>query len=564
MKKTGKTIDCLFIGHNEMSFTRYEESVRKMGLKSGAYRDLTKNFIQYNGEPYHVTEVFNIFRPGDDANPAMKPFTMLETFNAAIAYLGTYLNRRGFTFDFVNSFQDEKEQLAERLLQENILTIAITTTLYVSVLPIIEIMNFIKMHNRTAKVIIGGPFISTKARTQDAIELEYLFKSLDADFYVNSSQGEGALTKIILALKNDFPFETVDNIYYKTAKGYQANGLSRENNQLSENRVNWSLFAHRLGEYAAVRTSISCPFSCSFCGFPEHAGQYQTMAVAAVEKELNQLDKIGSVKSVHFIDDTFNVPKNRFKRILRMMLHNRYRFHWHSYLRCQYADREMVELMKESGCEGVFLGIESGSNRILKNMNKAATSRQYYKGISLLKEYEIPTFGCFIIGFPGETDDTVSETIQFIEQSGLDFYRAQLWYCEPVTPIWKEKEKYQIQGNSFEWSHATMDSQKASDLIDEMFFNINQCTWVPQYNFDFDNLCHLLHREPNPGKIKTMLNAFNRGVKEKMMNPTNPEASFETVKQLKIAFQQENPLPFTADEKENINEKYDVDFDFNI
>lgn len=100
--------------------------------------------------------------------------------------------------------------------------------------------------------------------------------------------------------------------------------------------------------------------------------------------------------------------------------------------------------MKESGCEGVFLGIESGNNQILATMNKIASVEKYLEGIALLKEFDIVTYGSIIIGFPGETGETVQDTIGFIEDSGLDFYRAQLWYCEPITPIRKDRQKYQL------------------------------------------------------------------------------------------------------------------------
>jgi hypothetical protein len=217
MTNTGK-VDCFFIGHNEMDFVEYEKSIRKMGLNSGAYRDLNLSFIWYNNRPYPATGIFNLFCQGHkSSNSTFPPVTLGESFSPAIAYLGTYLHRRGFTFDYVNSFRDNKEELAVKLSQENILTIAIITTLYVSVLPILEIIDFIRKYNRTARIILGGPFVSTQARLQEPKELEYLLgTTIGADIYVNSSQGEAALVKIIDCLKNNLPLHRVNNIYYKT------------------------------------------------------------------------------------------------------------------------------------------------------------------------------------------------------------------------------------------------------------------------------------------------------------------------------------------------------------
>lgn len=529
-------IDCFLVGHNLMDFRKYEETVRRMGTGSRAYRDLNNHFIQYNNKSYMVPEAFDLFCANDIPGGPVKPLNPWEIFSAAIAYLGTYLHRRGFAFDYINSFQDEKEEFAKKLTAGNILTIAITTTYYVNAFAIIEIIDFIKSYNREAKIIVGGPYISSQVRAVNAQELESLFKStIGADFYVNSSQGETALVNIIHALKNGLPPDNIKNIYYKTGNGYKANAVEREDNKLSENMVDWDLFADSVGAHVNIRTAVSCPFSCAFCRFPEHAGRYQTADIEALERELNLLNKIKSLKCVDFIDDTFNIPPARIKKILRMFIKNKYRFRWYSYFRPQFADKEMVQLMKESGCLGVYMGLESGSNQILRNMRKATTVEKNCQGIALLKEKGIVTYGNFIIGFPGETGKTVRETIKLIEENQLDFYRAQLWFCEPMAPIAQEREKYQIKGESFEWSHATMDSKTACDLVDEVLLTVKKSIWVPHFNFNFDGVWRLVHRGLHLRQVKNFLNAFNRGLKEKLINPYQREIPHEVVEQLKVS-----------------------------
>jgi radical SAM PhpK family P-methyltransferase len=519
-----EAVDCLFIGHNEVDFVEYEKRIRSQGIHSGAFRDLNLNFIGYNDRPYTASGLFNALSTDNSSAPV---------FSAAIAYLGTYLYRRGISFDYVNAFQEEKDRLLYMLRHRDILTAAITTTLYMDMFPILEIMDFIRTHNTGINVVVGGPYILSQVRSLPPDQLNYLFASIGADFYVNSSQGEAALVEIIRSLKNDSPPGRINNIYYRTHSGYVSTPVSMENNKLSENMVNWDLFAPRVGESAAVRTSISCPFSCSFCGYPEYAGPYQTVDVQLIEDELNCIDKIESVKSVNFVDDTFNVPVQRFKEILRRMSGNRRRFKWHSYFRCQYTDEEMVELMKESGCEGVFLGLESGNNRILENMKKGVDRETYLKGIEWLKKYDIVTFGSFIIGFPGETPESVRDTVGFIEASGLDFFRVQLWACEPTAPIMRKKEKYGLEGANFEWSHAAMDAKTAADWVDKLFLSLDRPVWVPQYNFNFQHIFHLLHRGMGLEKIKGFLQLFNRGIREKLANPDKREVSGEIIAQIK-------------------------------
>lgn len=535
------TIDCLFVGHNEMQFEEYEKKVEIMGKDSGAYRDLNLSFIKYKNRLYTAQDVYNKFYAKVNPNDRVsKPLAIGNTFSLTIAYLGSYLHRRGFSIAYVNSFQSDKQKLAELLKNNNIMSIAIPTTLYTSMFPILEIINFVKEFNNTAKIIIGGPFIATQMKTQDKTIVQDLFKTIGADYYVNNSEGERALSELLHAIKSEKSVSNISSLSYKAGNNFITNESMSENNSLDENFVNWKLFSNDIGKFVAVRTSISCPFSCSFCGFPQHAGKYRTCSIESIENELNRISELEQVKSVYFIDDTFNVPKERFKDILRMIIKNKYKFKWNSHYRCQFADRETIELMKESGCEGVFLGIESGNQKILQNMNKHATLDDYKKGIELLNEYNIITHASFIIGFPGEDSETVKDTINFIEETKPTFYRTQLWYCDPFTPIWQDRDKYGIIGSQFEWKHKTMDSHSACDIIDNIFMSVKNSVWLPQNNFEFEGVFQLLHRDMKLEQIKEFVNAFNKGVKNKLVKEHNNEIDEEAIKSLKQSLYKQN------------------------
>jgi anaerobic magnesium-protoporphyrin IX monomethyl ester cyclase len=218
----------------------------------------------------------------------------------------------------------------------------------------------------------------------------------------------------------------------------------------------------------------------------------------------------GDVKNVVFIDDTFNVPFPRFKDICRMMIRKNYGFNWFSYFRCSNSDEEAIELMAESGCKGVFLGIESGSPAILTNMNKAATIEKYERGIEWLRRYGIMSFASFIVGFPGETEETVEETISFIKETRPDYYRAQMWYCEPGTPIQNQREKYGIDGEGFVWSHNTMDSLEAMGHIERMFLTVDESLWLPQWSFDFWSIPYLVGRGISFDRFKNFMAAAHK------------------------------------------------------
>lgn len=397
----------------------------------------------------------------------------MKEFNAAIAYLGTFLHRRGFSFDYINYIEDEYDLFVEKLNNKNIESVAISTTYCLDNETVKKLVKLVRDIDPTVKIILGGPHIANLLKyTNDKEILNIMLRRISADFYVNSFQGETALVNILLSLRGELPIHQVANIYYRSEDNYISTETYEEDNKLEENMVDWSLFADRVSEVVPVRTAISCPFSCAYCNHPINAGAYRFVSVEAIEKELDSIKNIQNIRYIDFVDDTFNVPQKRFKDILRMIIRNKYNFKWFSYIRCQFIDDETVRLMKESGCMGSMLGIESGSQEMLNTMNKLVTVEELKRGVDLLNHYNIPTAALFFIGFPGETQDTVNQTIRFIEDIKPTFYDTRPWFYDPRTPISKQSSKYGIKGFMHKWSHNTMNSSMAEQLVKETISSI--------------------------------------------------------------------------------------------
>lgn len=497
-----------------MDFSIVEKRLRLMGEDCGAYRKLNLGFIEYNNKPYRIRDIFNIH----PYNKLFKtnPFNMNNMFNAAIAYLGTYLSKYNYTFEYIISFNEEKEKLVDLLNKESILCIAIITTFYMDIFPVLEIIQFIKKYNKDIKIILGGPFIWIKARDLSKEKLNRMFKILGADIYVNSHQGEAALINILSAIKYNKPLNDIKNIYFFGNDHFIATDTVVEDNKLEENIINWNLFSGRIKNIVPIRTSSSCCFRCSFCSYPLNKIRYQELSVEHIEKELRSLSRINKNLHLSFIDDTFNFPKKRFVEFLKMMRKNKFSFTWDSNIRCQYLDKETVKMMFECGCKGVYLGIESGNQTLLNNMNKKAKISDLVQGIDLLNQFRILSCASFIIGFPGETIETAECTRQFIEKYKPAFYQLHIWYYEPYTPVWQQKHKYNLSGSHLNWKHRTMDVSEAFNIIDNMFKSIENSIWLPQNDFEYYGIFELLKRNISLEKIKKFFYAFNRDVKRKI------------------------------------------------
>jgi radical SAM superfamily enzyme YgiQ (UPF0313 family) len=325
---------------------------------------------------------------------------------------------------------------------------------------------------------------------------------LNADYYVFNEIGEQPLIDILkYEQSSETDIQKISNIAYKAGNGYVVN--SYETNDIDTSISNWKLSKN--AKWAFMRTSISCLFNCKFCSYPAIAEKYKSKSIEVIKRELETISKAG-IEYIRFQDDTFNFPKRHFFDVLNNLYEKNYGFKWVAYIRCQYLDDKTVRLMKKTGCIGVFLGLESGNDTILKNMNKRASVDEYLEGISFLHKYNIPMYGAFIVGFPGETDQTIDDTIAFIKKTNLQYYRLFLWGYNPIAPIVHDKEKYLIATTPEGWSHSTMTSQEAlqkCQYISESVDTSVHCT-IP-----FDNVFYLNQNSEINLPFNNCLKRFN-------------------------------------------------------
>ena len=505
-----QNLDCVIIGYNELPFAQYEKFLRNYGKDTEAYRDLMFSFVDLDGQKMDYIGLMNHVFGNAKNNGNFEEFKSGDIPNLAAVYLTNFLRKRNLNVHYINLFQWEREKLIS-YLREDPYCVAITTTFYVVNQPVNEMVEFIRQHNEKVKIVVGGPLISNNARNNQGDSFRTALDDMGADIYVIEGQGELTLARIVDCLKQGAALNTVPNIVYFENGELHRTQVLPENNSLDENFIDWRNFSEaNLGPTLQTRTARSCAFKCSFCNYPTRAGALTLTSLDGIERELDSMREAGDVQNVVFIDDTFNVPFPRFKEICRLMIRKQYNFNWFSYFRCSNSDEEAIDLMAESGCKGVFLGIESGSPAILANMNKSATVEKYAKGIEWLRSRGIMTFGSFIVGFPGETEETVRETINFIRENEPDYYRAQMWYCEPGTPIQQHREKYDIKGEGFVWSHATMDSLMAMDQIDQMFLSVKESIWLPQWSFDFWVVPYLLGRGISLDRFKLFMSQAHK------------------------------------------------------
>lgn len=516
--------DVLLLGYNEIDFPTHVKNVEN---NKGEAFSLSYNYTLYDNRECTQNDLYNICKSEFDK---YGDYDSSSNLDGSVAYLCTYFEKNNVSYDYVNSYRKDSEKLKEMLIHNSYLVIGITTTLYVDAAPITEIIKFVRNYSE-AKIVLGGQYIYGLLYYCDDTMKSYFHRKLRADYYIVSIHGEETICELITALKQPDPnyhIDRISNLMYFVNNKVSAYHYYTEKNNLEENSVKWSLLKNERPYFITLRTTLSCPFHCSFCEYPIRGGDYSYVSLEQIKYQLDEARSIGTVKHIFFGDDSFNIPVERYKAILKMMIKENYDFTWNALLRCQSLDDEVLELMVASKCRGISVGIESASNIVLTNMNKKITSEDYYKTLSRIKRYDIPLFLSFIIGFPGETDETFNETVNLINSVKPDFYRHHVWYASPLAPIMAKRDQYNIKGERYSWSHNTMDCEHAMKLYDQMYNSIKSSTWCPQHHFGFFGVMHLLARGNTINQVKDFIEVFNECVREKSRTNDNISPDYIT------------------------------------
>lgn len=530
---------CVIVGYNELPFSNIMKEFEPLKDIMGNYRWGKTQSIDYQNKRITFTELLN--HTIERVTSQQSRLHVAASPHLGCYYLASYLRKRSINTEIINFFNYDREKF-KTLLQQSPGAVAITTTYYLSITPIIEIVNFIRSINSSVPIIVGGPRIVHICLDFPEKGQHSLLAQMGANIYINENQGELTLSRVCIELAKENPsMERIPNLLYtQDGQTFQRTHREIEDNNMNENSLDWSLFPTReLQPMASIRSARSCAFKCAFCRYPILGGPFNLMELDRVDNELNYLHSIG-INHFMVIDDTFNVPGKRFKTFCQSLISSNYNFTWFCYFRCANVDRETVELAAKSGCKGVFLGIESGDQEVLNAMNKATTVAGYQKGIRLLKEYDIITHASIIIGHPGETEQTARNTIKFLMDTQPDYYAMQLYFHDPKAPIALKTDQYRIEGKHYAWKHMGMDWQEASDIIDEAIETITESDVLPVLSYNVESLVYLMAKGLSPHTIKFFTGIASEMLVKSLRNP-NPDFSAQEQK-LKNLLQTEKAI----------------------
>jgi anaerobic magnesium-protoporphyrin IX monomethyl ester cyclase len=217
------------------------------------------------------------------------------------------------------------------------------------------------------------------------------------------------------------------------------------------------------GPFTFIVTSRGCPAGCTYC--IKHVSYQYSARLRSPElimEELWRLKKLG-INNIHMYADLFTVNRDQVVELCNRMIEEKINIKWTCNSRVDYVDEEMLQLMGKAGNWLISWGIESGNEQILKHARKGAYPDKAQRALVWAKKAGIKNWGYFIIGLPGETEETIRQTIEFSKKLPLDIALFHVAAPYPGTPFFFEVVQNGWFRPGTRWEQVDMDKGTVLD-----------------------------------------------------------------------------------------------------
>jgi len=194
----------------------------------------------------------------------------------------------------------------------------------------------------------------------------------------------------------------------------------------------------RYQEWTTALSSRGCPSRCTFCTAPSYYGpKYRVRSAQNVIEEILYLKDLG-FKEIFFRDELFTLDRQRVSDICQKMIDLKIIMSWICSVKASTATEDMLRIMKEAGCRLIRIGVESGNQEILNNVKKDVKIEQIENVFRWAKKYHVDTHAHMMMGMPGETEQTVKGTFDFIAKIKPSTITYGIMTPYPGTEIYRQ------------------------------------------------------------------------------------------------------------------------------
>ena len=337
-----------------------------------------------------------------------------------LGYIAAYLDEAGFSarildMDMLNLHPgDLNKRLAQ--FQPDIVGITSFSSNYKNA---VDVAKAVKSYDPGIKIVMGG--------VHATFTHEEILKSVPEVDIVVRYEGEHALSEIAESLEGGRTPTDVLGISYRDGSRIVSTPLRERMEDLDSlpfpayhllDPTPEAYIGNGVVRCMPVITTRGCPFNCIFCSTASlHGRKYRVRDNSRVVDEIEYLVEKYKINNVSFVDDNFTMRKDRVEGLCSEMKKRQVPVKWGCSTRIDLLSKDLVGTMKDAGCEEIFFGIESASQKVLDTIRKDFSIEQAKQVVRMVEEMGIKTHCSFILGLPGETVESLGQILQFIDEA---------------------------------------------------------------------------------------------------------------------------------------------------
>jgi radical SAM superfamily enzyme YgiQ (UPF0313 family) len=379
----------------------------------------------------------------------MRPYPPL-----GILYISTYLENEGIANEVYDTTFSSKLKFNDYLLTNRPKHVAFYVNLMTK-LNVLASIKFIKQNLPDSKIILGGPEVTHSIEN---------FLHHGADFIV-IGEGEVTMAELINELnRGSNELEKICGIAYikdgavnqttEREKLKDLDLLGLPNRKKIDLQLYLSAWKERHGKHTiSVSTMRGCPYTCKWCSRAVYGLSYRRRSPEKVAEELAYLKQEYNPDSLWFVDDVFTVSHKWLNSFAEELKKKKIIIPYECITRADRMNEEVVKLLKETGCFRVWIGAESGSQKMIDLMDRRVDVNQVRDMIKLTKLHGIEAGTFIMLGYPGETEEDIEETITHLKESNPDHFTITVAYPIKGTEMYQEVEA--LKTTNLDWAEST-------------------------------------------------------------------------------------------------------------
>lgn len=383
----------------------------------------------------------------------MKPYAPL-----GILYISAFLEKHGIRNDVHDTTFSNLKKTKNFILEYTPNIIALYTNLMTK-LNVIDLIKFIRNDARLKNciIILGGPdvrhntldYLQTGANLAVIGEGEQTMLEICENFNTNKIENKTKIDGIAYIDENN---ELITN---KERKRYRPiDDLPYPNRKKIDFEPYLNTWKTYHGKSAmTVSTQRGCPYTCKWCSTAVYGQSYRRRSPKVVAQELKYLKDNYNPDSIWFVDDVFTVSHKWLEEFALEIEKQDAFVNFECITRADRMNEDVIDLLKKAGCFRVWIGAESGSQKIIDLMDRRVDVNQVRKMIQLSQKSGIKAGTFIMLGYPGETEDDIFETVNHLKESNPDEFTITIAYPIKGTSLFNEVEALQIE--KLDWQNTT-------------------------------------------------------------------------------------------------------------